>query len=209
MICEKCGKENAEGMKFCEDCGAPLGAQNIPSVNDIKEMVMENKEKAIGLAAIVVIVIAIICLLSGGGYKKPIKNMIKAANTGKVTYALKSMPKQVQKEYKDDDDMLERIEENLENSKKADKKEFGDNVKYSVEILDKIKIEKEDLEDVEDEFGEQFEEAEYVEDADDVKVTKGYKVAVKQVTKGKKKKEVDYDTVYVYKVNGKWCTFDF
>ncbi len=209
MICEKCGKENAEGMKFCEDCGAPLGGANVPNVDDIKAMIMENKEKAIGLAAVVVIVIAIIAILLGGGYKKPIKNMIKAANTGKVTYALKAMPKQVQKEYKDDDDVLERLEKSLENSKKADKKEFGDNVKYSCEILDKIKLDKEDLEDAEESLGEEFEEAEYVDDADDVKISKGYKVAVKQTTKGKDKKEVDYDTVYVYKVNGKWCTLDF
>lgn len=209
MICEKCGKENAEGMKFCEDCGAPLGGANVPNVDDIKAMVMENKEKVIGLAAIVVVVILILAILCGGGYKKPIKNMIKAANTGKVTYALKTLPKQVQKEYKDDDDILERVEESLENQKKADEKEFGDNVKYSVKILDKIKLEKEDLEEVEESLGEEFEEAEYVDDEKDVRVTKGYKVAVKQITKGKDKKEVDYDTVYVYKVNGKWCTLDF
>lgn len=209
MICEKCGKENAEGMKFCEDCGAPLDGANVPNANDIKTMVMENKEKVIGLAVIVVVVIALLAILLGGGYKKPIKNVIKAANTGKVTYALKAMPKQVQKEYKDDDDILENIEKSLESSKKADKKEFGDNVKYSVEILDKIKIEKEDLEDTEDEVGEMFEAQKLVDDSDDVKISKGYKVAVKETTKGKKKKEVDYDTVYVYKVNGRWCTLDF
>lgn len=205
MICEKCGKENAEGMKFCEDCGAPLAGANVPGVNDIKAMVMENKEKAIGLAAVVVIVIAIICLLSGGGYKKPIKNSVKAMSTGKVTYALKAMPKQQAKYYKDEDDELEAIEKSIESQKEYMEEEYGKNFKVSCKVLDKIKIDKDDLEDIDEDLGEEFEEAEYVDDEKDVKVTKGYKVAVKYTYKGKEKKEVEYDTIRVYKVNGKWC----
>ena len=44
-----------------------------------------------------------------------------------------------------------------------------------------------------------------MDDEKDVKVTKGYKVAVTYTYKGKEKKEVEYDTIRVYKVNGKWC----
>lgn len=42
MFCEKCGKDNPEGMKFCETCGAPLEAEEVVEEVAAEEVVAEE-----------------------------------------------------------------------------------------------------------------------------------------------------------------------
>lgn len=47
MFCEKCGKDNPEGMKFCEACGAPLEAtEEVTEVTEVVEEVEAAEEMA-------------------------------------------------------------------------------------------------------------------------------------------------------------------
>ena len=84
--------------------------------------------------------------------------------------------------------------ENLEDT-------YGDHVKISFKVLDKTKIEKDDLKDVRDDIEDDY-------DLDNVKVTDGYEVCVKVTIKGSDEKRTFYRTYDVYKVNGKWSIVD-
>ena len=47
MFCEKCGKDNPEGMKFCEACGAPLEAAEA-----VEEVTEEVSQEAVEVEAV-------------------------------------------------------------------------------------------------------------------------------------------------------------
>ena len=49
MFCEKCGKDNPEGMKFCETCGAPLETEEV--VEEVAEEVAAEVEAEETVAA--------------------------------------------------------------------------------------------------------------------------------------------------------------
>ncbi len=49
MFCEKCGKDNPEGMKFCEACGAPLETEEV--VEEVAEEVTAEVEAEETVAA--------------------------------------------------------------------------------------------------------------------------------------------------------------
>ena len=92
----------------------------------------------------------------------------------------------------------ELIDEKLETMMKAFEKKCGDKIKISYKVLDKTKIEKDELDDVKDDIKDDYED-------EKVKVSEGYNVCVKITVKGSDDKKTSYSTFSIYKINGKWC----
>lgn len=79
MICKQCGKEQAQGVKFCANCGAPMeGGQGAPEAVE-KEPILTGKGKgslvllAMGAVVVIAAVVLLVKLLGGlgGGGAKP------------------------------------------------------------------------------------------------------------------------------------------
>lgn len=203
--CEKCGAEMEDTAVDCPNCSKVEVKAEAPKKEEVKveakkaEVKTEktsnpsNKKNlfiAIGaIAAVVIILIAILASVLGGGYEAPIKNMFKGMQKADLKTYLKAYPEFMGiSDYVDQDDMDEMLE-SLE-------KEYGKNIKISYKVLDKEKIEKDNLEKVQKKIENYYDEK--------VKVTAGYKVEVKSTIKGKDDSETDTSTMKVYKIDGKW-----
>ncbi len=203
-FCENCGAEMDDNQVVCPNCGNGAEAEKATVVEETVEEVKETttsktstaksdniKKIGIiaGIAVVAVAIIVFIVSLISGGYKNPIKNMVKGMNKADADIYLKAYPDFLKMDKTIDDDYLKE-------QKKDDEKTYGDNVKYTVKFLKKEKIEKKDLEYVVDYVKEKYDEK--------VKISKGFKVKVEQRTKGKE--DYDYGTtdMYVYKIDGKW-----
>lgn len=206
-FCENCGSELKDTDKVCPNCGA--AAVEKTTKKDVKvekntatnaESNTPNNTKKIaiiaGIAVAAILVIILLISLLGSGYKTPLNNYFKGIEKAKSETYLKAYPEFVREEMEDtyDDEYLEKRVETFE-------KEYGDKIKISYKVLDKEKLDKDDLEDIQDELEDDYDE-------DDVKVSTGYEVAVKITVKGSDDKESYYSSFYICKVNGKWCMVD-
>ena len=161
-----------------------------------KENTSGNNKKKFAIigaivAAVIVVVVALIAIL-GGGYKKPLDNYFKGIQKTNAKTYLKAYPDFAKDKLEDtyDNDYLEKMVSGFE-------KKYGDKVKISYKVLDKTKIEKDDLKDVKESLEKKYKD-------EKIKVTEGYEVAVKITVKGSDKKDVTYTSFNVYKINGKW-----
>lgn len=167
--CEKCGAQLDDNATFCTGCGAKTAQAGASS----KTTGGLNKTALIGIfAAAAVLVVLLIVLLVNllGGYKKPIKAYFKAANASTAQDKSYLLPAQFEKR----------------------------NYKYSFEIKDKEKIDKDDLEDLADIFDDKYDE--------EYKFSKGYVVEVKAVYENKEEDEKSKNDMYfiVVKKGLKW-----
>ena len=207
-FCESCGAEINDDATVCPNCGATVTgakeqvqAQAETVVNETVKTETASTEKKgdvkkmaiIGgsIAAVVVVIIALLASIIGGRYKSPIKKYFKGLNKCDADTYVAAYPDFLKMETKD---------KTLTDRKKNLEKTYGDNVKYKYNILKKTKIEKKDLEKVKDAIKDKYKES--------VKVTKGFKVKVKQTVKGKKDYDYATDSVFVYKIDGKWYILD-
>ena len=207
--CEHCGSELGDNDKVCPNCGAAVeqkvakkdvknttASTNSSTIDEAEKK--SNKNVAIigGIVVVAIIVIIIVFALISGAYKSPINNYFNGMQKASSKTYLKAFPSfmrdDIEKDY--DDDTMDEMMESFE-------KKYGDKVKISYKILDKTKLEKEDLNDVRDDLEDDYED-------EKIKVTEGYEVCVKTTIKGSDEKDVDYTTLKVYKINGKWCIID-
>lgn len=161
---------------------------------------MGKKSSAIGVITIAAVIAGAVVFVSslGGGYKKPVNEMIDGMNkcdTGKIISAM--IPEDTLKEEKKDsllnwDKVLEKADDALETSKDLLEKKYGKNIKYSVKFLDKEKIKGDDFDDLEDKYDDKF----------DVEISKAYKVDTEMKVKGKKDEDTNEVSFYVVKVKG-------
>ena len=209
-FCESCGAEINDEATVCPNCGATVTGSQAQAQAETQTVASETvktetastgnnkdvKKLAIIGGSIAAAVIAIIVILSsiiGGRYKSPIKKYFKGLNKCDADTFVAAYPDFLKKDETYKDKTLTERKKNLE-------KTYGDNVKYKYSILKKTKIEKKDLEKVKDEIKDKYKES--------VKVTKGFKVKVKQTIKGKKDYDYATDYMYVYKIDGKWYLLD-
>ena len=189
-FCESCGAEINDDATVCPNCGATVSgaqaqaqAQTVASDETVKTETASTEKKGdvkkmaiIGgsIAAVVVVIIALLASIIGGRYKSPIKKYFKGLNKCDADTYVAAYPDFLKMETKD---------KTLTDRKKNLEKTYGDNVKYKYNILKKTKIEKKDLEKVKDAIKDKYKES--------VKVTKGFKVKVKQTVKGKDPENLD------------------
>lgn len=211
-FCENCGAELADDATICPNCNTTVGgaqaqAQEPAQTQTVVEETVkveasatakktDTKKLAIiggSIAAVVVIIIAIISSLISGRYKAPIKKYFKGLNKCDADTYVAAYPDFLKKADTYKDSTLKDRKKNLE-------KTYGDNVKYQYKILKKTKVEKKDLEKVQDYVKDKYKEK--------VKITKGFKVKMKQTIKGKEDYDYATDNMFVYKIDGKWYILD-
>lgn len=200
--CNNCGSEMADDVVFCPNCGAQDAPayEEAPAANNAP-----NKKVMIlgGIAAAIVAVVALLIIL-GGGPKRALKRWEKVVN-GKGNVE-KLIPEDVFKELRKDEDFskgefLDSIEDSFEKDMDAVKDEFGDNAKIKYTIVDKKKMNKEDLEDLAEVLDKGY-------GISEKSVKAAYRMAVKVTTRGKDGKTFHYEQVVVVKIDGKWYTTD-
>ena len=189
----------------------PMPAYNPASENkgfDIKKIV-----SAVVVIAAIFLVGNFVINLFGGGAKKPIKNMVKFAETGKTEYFFDAFPKSLVKEL--DEDAYDEIEEGIEDEVIPIIEDIED-LKISYDIKDKEKLDKDDREDLAEMLEDFMKE---MDSRTDVKVSKAYIYEIDWEIEGDYEGD-DFDAEYadlddladelsdqdiiVAKVNGKW-----
>ncbi len=205
MYCENCGKENTNDARFCEGCGAPLTKPE-ENVIPVEPAQSGNKGTMIVLAVIVIAIIGGlvwggISLFGGNKLMKPMNNIIKAIEKEDAEFYLKSVPEDVVKAAeKEDKNFDEEFEEGLELIKEMLEDEYGKNFKIKAKVVDKKKIDKDDIEDLEDDI--------YLDEIDVDDIEAAYEVEYEVTIKGKDGKEDAKFETHVGKVDGKWYFID-
>ena len=148
-----------------------------------------------GIIAIIAIVITIIALIACNAWKRPIDKLVKGIKKADTEILLSAFPDFVKDEFKDELN-LETMEKMLVKLGEALEDEYGDNYKISYKVVEKDKIEKDDLEKIEKAFNDNMDKS--------IKVSAGYKAKIKLIVKGKEDSYDSTSIMYLYKINGKW-----
>ena len=222
-FCNYCGTQLEDSATFCANCGAQLdnkpeapktsAPQATPTSNVSLEaplkgdgFIAQNKNKLIGAGIAVAAVIIIFCVLSsiisGWGYKGPIKNYYKAINKESGKAYLKTMPEFVI-EYRDidEDDADDDMKDMLDDYQSM----VGKNPDLSYEILAKTEITEVALENYTKQYNQRYEE----ELDDECEVEEGYVVLLKVTVKGSREKKEFFTTHTVLNIDGDWYLYSY
>lgn len=200
-FCTKCGAPLDNNAAFCTNCGAVADKKN----NVVN---LHNKNTAIllgGILAGIIILVILISLIFGGGYKSAIDNYFEGFEDTNAKKFMKAMPEcQIEyleeslKDYSKFDSLAEYFEYCLEEALNKIEDEYGDDISISYEIKDKEELSEKELKDIRKRLENNY-------DNDDVKVTKGYEVQITAEIKGDDNSDEEDITVKVAKVDGDWC----
>lgn len=182
---------------------------NVESIKGLQKNPNFNKIVGISAVAVLALIILIILLSTlGAGYKKPIGNWLKAIEDKDPKTAVKTIPEfqydYLKKQIKDSDkydDVEDYFKESLEESLDGLEEDYGKKIKLSYKIIDKEKLDDDDLKDIKKDYKERYDEK-------GVDVSKGYEVDVEVKIKGKDDKDEEDVTFTVVKVNGDWVIYD-
>ncbi len=209
MFCEKCGKENAEGVNFCAGCGAPVGAakapqeaaQGAPSVGG-----GYTKWIAAGAAVIVLVLLLAIFGAFKPGSVRVVERFIESGIKAKASVLYKTMDVPYTRDFdmdkEDIRDHIEMMQEGLVESRE-DRKEEG--IKISVKSIKRTKAYKKREVRIVEEYLEDF----YGYDVDEYPLDALACVQVKTVTKEDGEKETDKMDYIAAKVDGKWYVMQY
>lgn len=201
-------------MAFCPNCGKALpdgvtcdcqGTDN-SGITPVTAEKNNNSKKGflvmgVALVAVVVIIVTLISSTFGGGYKKPVNELVTSLNkcdSAKMISAIvpKKKLKELKKDMKDSkydwSDLTDTMDEGLEEMLEGLEDEYGKNVKFSVKFVDKKKVKGDTLDEIEEEYEDDF----------DAEISKAYKVKVKMQIKGKDDEDSNSSWIYVVKVKG-------
>lgn len=190
-FCKFCGREIPDGSS-CDCPDSQMAAS--PDTPAAKDSKTKNVVMAAVVVVVVVLVILLIKLLFGGGYKAPVKDFEKALNKcdGELLAEAMLTDDMMDEFGKDEleelDDMLEMLVEFAED-------EYGDNVKFSIDIDDKEKLTDKEIKSVEEDYESELDDYK-------VEITKGYKLEIELTVKGKDKKDSDDAEITVVKIKG-------
>jgi len=180
------------------------------TMDNIKNITKKpNKNTIIGLCVIGVVVIAVIVilclLLFGGGYKKPIDNMVAAMTKGEGKYIKATYPDFMIEEVEDSidksnkyDDVDDYFDERAEKLKESLEKRLGDDPSIKYSVKKKKELTNKQLKSLKEEFEDEYE-------LDKVSVSDGYKLTLSVTWKGDDDDATDESReITVAKVNGTW-----
>ncbi|MBE7024504.1 MAG: zinc ribbon domain-containing protein [Ruminococcaceae bacterium] len=209
MFCEKCGKENPDGVKFCESCGnamenagEPAGAQS-PVESVIGGLKKEHKTIALGVVAVVVVVLllAIFGAFKSGPVKvteKYLTGMTKY-NAQKMYDATEACPYLVDED-KDKSEIKEEIKESQEYLDDAKQEAKEEKIKVSFKNVKK----KETYKKSEVKKIEKYLDEMYGYDVEEYPLQGVARVKATVVTKEDGDKDSSTRDVITIKVKGKW-----
>ena len=203
MYCNKCGAQNPDNAGFCEKCGAPL--ENQPARQTVTAARTAEKNTQVGMiavgAAALVIVILLISLFSGRGYKATVKKLLDASLNFNGSAYTAVIPKNVLETVADSADMSVKEYKKAMNDMLEGGKELVEDLtgitkfSYSVKFVDVEKIKGDELEEIQ----------ELYEDYYDTKVKAARTVTVDITIKadGEKHTVRDFE-IPLIKVGGSW-----
>lgn len=191
-FCKFCGSEIPEGASC--NCAESQAQAAAPAA---EASASSNKTGLIVVGAALVIalilIISIISSIAGGGYKKPINEFEKALNKcDGERLAECMMTKDMLKEAEDED--FDELDEMLEMLVEFAEEEYGDDVKFTIKVDDKEKLDKDDLKDIEESYEDMYDEK--------IDVKKGYEVTAEMTVKGDDGKDSEDIELTVIKVKG-------
>lgn len=205
-FCGNCGAASADNAAVCGNCGAPFTADNAAAAapkndasgaNDSKQALI----KKIGMIAIpVVAIIVVLAIIFGAivpnvGYKGTINKFLNAIEDEDVE---KYMEYVASYKFDNNNDADDAVEDDLKDWLEELEYEYGENIKFSIKVVDSDKLTEDRLEDIQDAYDDS-------EDCDDMEITKGYDVLVDLTVKGKDMDRVSEKMNFiVIKEDGKW-----
>jgi transcription initiation factor TFIIIB Brf1 subunit/transcription initiation factor TFIIB len=146
MFCKKCGENVKDGELFCNSCGTPVDSNQ---TEKSAEKSTTDKNKRIGMiiagAVAAVVVILIISLFAGGGWRSTANKYFNACEKGNYKTVMKLTP--------DDAISAWRKEHNYSKSdfeeRMEDRFELSSNIeKADCKIVKAVKYDKDELEDL-------------------------------------------------------------
>lgn len=227
-FCSNCGKQLDDNAVFCNNCGTKLGqpAQQQYSqpvdmssygfVNNGATAVKKGSKKTLVIvcafvAVLIAAVVILLVLVRGKGYEKPFDKMVKGVEKCDAKSLISMyIPDEFSDAILNDEDLSEKLygadydeycEKMGEQFQEELEDRYGKNVKVSYKIINKEKLEKDELEDAQDQLDKNLDgiKIDYKP-----KVKEGYKVKVKISYKGDDNKATDTQSVCVFKVNNDW-----
>lgn len=220
MFCEKCGKENPNGAKFCEGCGSAMEAAEAAPVTEAAEVVEPatapspveaalgglKKEYLLPIVGAAAVVVVVVLLAIFGVFKsgpvRVVENYLTGAtkyNATKVYNASGACP------YLEDEDMdkeerkemLEEAQEAADDQKQEDKDE---GTKHSFKKVRKAKsYKKSEVNEIEERLEEN-----YGYDVEEYPLQGVARVKATVITKEDGDKDSDTQEFITFKVKGKW-----
>lgn len=199
--CEACNAEQ------CDQQPAAQGNGFAGKVNAFIGKLKNKDKKAIGitggiLAALILIVVLVICL-SGGGPEKALDNYLDVFFYGKVGKIEKLAPKEYWDYVEEANDMdLEDVEDTAKELYKERirslEDEYGDDIKISYKVTETDDVKKSLLDTMKDNMKERY-------DIPKKNITDAVEMEVELTIKGDDDEEtLDENTYYAVKVDGDW-----
>ena len=173
--------------------------KNVSSSEAVKDVKSKAKGKELYIAGGGFILLALVLFLLFGTntFETPIKNIVKGINTANFKTSIQAIPPfMVDKEFKTSS--MEEAEKEFLDRIVNFREEYGQNYQVRYRIIEKKRIELNDLHEVENDILSYYSEK--------VRITDGYKLRLSTSISGDKKSEEHEITYRVYKINGKWYT---
>lgn len=206
MFCVKCGTQLSDDAIFCTNCGERVSGIETPKQRPVRA---NTKKLALPLgisAGIIAIVVLIVSLTFGGGYKRTLKNYYKAYENNDAELMYNSVVAQYWIDYTEKSFgrsyAMESIKEDIED--KIDYWDCGEYIDISYEIKSEKRANKEELEDLEDNIYDWF--AHNVYDKDEFSITDAYVLDIEFTVVGSEGTVTLHypDGLLLIKENGKW-----
>ncbi|WP_434310608.1 zinc-ribbon domain-containing protein [Hominifimenecus sp. rT4P-3] len=122
MFCPKCGKELADGSKFCNSCGMPLSGAFVTEESESVKRKSQNRKIGILVVSAVVLVVAalivlIVSLLKSESYEAPLDHLFQGIQKKDAEEVIKAFPKDIWEASDvswEKEDTMEYLQEELE-----------------------------------------------------------------------------------------------
>ena len=183
MYCGKCGTQIDDNAMFCSNCGERTVITNTSTQKQPK---VGAKKFALPLgivAGVVLIIVLIVSLIGGSGYKRTLDNYYKAHENNDADLMYNSVVAQYWIDYTNEgwgNSAYESIQDSIED--RIDEWDCGDEIKITYEVQNERRATKEQLEDLEDNIYDWY--AYYVYDRDEFSITDAYVLDIDFTVKG-------------------------
>lgn len=205
MFCKNCGTQIPDDSAVCSNCGtstAPAkSAEGSFDVNALVKKVTGNKyfiPAVAGVAALLVIIL-LVSTLGGNAKVKPIENFFKGMVAGDAEKALSAIPEEILEYYDEeyDVDLEDYFDDSIDDLIDELEDEYGKKLKVKVKVVDKEKLDEDDLKDLADALKDDY-------DLSKRDVKEAWELECEIFISGKEDEDSEDLEAIVFKYQGKW-----